>query len=434
MSLAKFRHPRQLLSSRTLKTAISLGVVVLGGGLMQGVMGLSPVIIARRVSPGEFGQFAACTGLLSLLLAFPNYGLENWLLAQGGQTRPQLGALWRSAFKLRGLLLLIWIGGLLSVGWFLPQATYPFQLLTLTAGWLALESLALPCISVLRVLNHQLVIAIWQASTALSLLAGVLLTPSSSAYLLWVAGLWMGIKFVATSAILSYTYWQVHQQYQPYPVAEVWRAARPFVMGDVAVLIYSKSDAVILALVGGSAIMGIYGPATSIVTMTFIVGTGIYAFVLPKLGAAYTHGPSARFWRLGLGQLGVQGLAGLAIMFGVILLAPFMIGQVFGPAYRLTSPILQLMSPVIFLKYLNLGLAALITSTQNQNTRTRVQVSLAFLNIITTLVGVLGWGVIGAVVADVVTEVCLFLGYAGAVWKIKQGSVSRLVEDDLHIP
>jgi O-antigen/teichoic acid export membrane protein len=105
-------------------------------------------------------------------------------------------------------------------------------------------------------------------------------------------------------------------------------------------------------------------------------------------------------------------------MGGVLLTAPTVIPLVFGNAYAMTVPVLQLMSPVIFIKFVNFGLAAFLTGGQNQNRRAQIQVFLAFLNVITTLIGAVGWGLVGAVMVDILTEVCMTVGYLLGIWRL----------------
>lgn len=392
-------------------------LVFIGLGLVQGVTALSLIIVARRVTPIEYGQFAACTGLLSVLIALPNFGLENWLIAQGGANAQRVAQLWRGAMGLRLLWLALWVGVVMGIGLILPADTYPWLMLTLTAVWLALDSLAFPCFSALRLLNQHHAVTLLQAFTALGVLVALLALPPTPSYLLTFIILRAVIELIGTLLVLVFTRAKLPRTAAPaIPWRTIAQAARPFWIGDLAVITYMRSDTAILSLVGGSAIMGFFGPASSLVVMTYIISLALQVLIIPLLSRTYAQGQYQRFQRLGLGQLGLQGLIGLGVTLSIIALAPFIIFQVFGPAYALAIPILQFLSPVIFFKFLNFGLGAWLTSSGQQVWRTKVQLVFAGVNAITTIVGVLTHGLIGALVVDVLTEACLMLGYLWAVW------------------
>jgi O-antigen/teichoic acid export membrane protein len=225
------------------------------------------------------------------------------------------------------------------------------------------------------------------------------------------------IELIGTVLVIGFTRAKLPRAAAPaLPWRTIAQAARPYWIGDLAVITYMRSDTAILSLVGGSAIMGFFGPASSLVIMTYIISSALQVLVIPLLSRTHAQGHYRRFQQLALLQLSVQGLAGLGVTLSIIGLAPFIIFQVFGPAYAYAIPILQFLSPVIFFKFLNFGLGAWLTSSGQQAWRTKVQLVFAGVNALTTIVGVLTHGLIGALVVDVLTEACLMLGYLWAVW------------------
>ena len=404
---AKLRRNRRQL----LLVVVNWLLILTGLVAAQGATALALIVVARRISPAEYGQYLAIFGLLSLLIVVANFGLESWVLAHSRKFATDAPHLWPSIVRIRLRLLLIWLVGVLFLGLILPANAFPREVVYITALGLAFDSLSSLALSALRSSERHNRVTQLQIGSALCLLTITLILPLQPGQLLWfavartaVSGVTAIIMFIAVGA------WR-RRSTSPIKPSEILRAARPFVLAETAVAIYLKVDLSIIGLMLGASGTGLYGPALNLVNITFMVPNALFFLVMPRLSRAYAN-PDRSFQRIGLAQLLLQGIIGLGLSLMIWMLAPWLITLVFGSAYGLSAGVLQLLSPIPFLKSLNFGLGAILTAGGLQSHRTKVQILCALLNLMANLIVVGPIGVGGVAVVYTASEFFLLLGYA----------------------
>jgi O-antigen/teichoic acid export membrane protein len=395
--------------------AASWTIILTGLIAIQGATALVLIIVARQVSPVEYGQYLSTYGLLSLLIVLPNFGLDAWVLATGHATT----AAWRKVVGFRARLLLLWFAGIIVLGRFLPADSFPPDLVLLTAVGLAFDSLALLSYAGLRVQGFHQRVAAMQFVSSIALLAVTLLLPLGVSRITLFA-LGRTIVSVGAALVAMIAARQLYDRARiAIPVRGVLRAARPFASAELAAAVYLKADLTLVAWFLGPLAAGIYGPALNLTNLTFMVPNALYLLVVPVLAREYRTSRPA-FRHLGTRQFIAQAAVGLVMSVGLFVLAPFMINLVFGPAYRASAVILRILSPIPFLKCLNFGSGALLSTSGCQSQRATMQVLCAGFNVSANLMIIGTYGVGGVALVYTFSELFLFLGYAFTVlrqWK-----------------
>ncbi len=385
----------------------------------QGATALALIVVARRVSPAEYGQYLAIFGLLSLLIVLANFGLEAWVLAHSRKFASNKAQLWPSVVRVRLRLILIWLAGMLLLGLVLPVNAFPREAVYVTAFGLAFDSLSSLALSALRSLELHRRVTQLQIGTAVCLLAVTLMLPLRPGQLLWFALARTAVSgATAIITLLTVGTWRVRSA-SPIKPGEILRSAWPFVLAETAVAIYLKADLSIIGLVLGAAGAGLYGPALNLINITFMVPNALFFFVMPRLSRAHAA-PDRSFQRIGLAQLALQGVVGAGLSLLILVLAPWLVQLVFGSTYGLSASVLQLLGPIPFLKSLNFGLGAILTAGGLQSRRTKVQVLCALFNLFANLVVVGPIGIGGVAVVYTASEFFLLLGYAVTVMRQRQ--------------
>jgi len=226
---------------------------------------------------------------------------------------------------------------------------------------------------------------------------------------------------------------------------DLLRSAHPFLSAEMATSIYLRADLTLVALFLGAWGAGVYGPALNLVNMTFMVPNALYFVVVPILSQVFsgvTESPglepelqadaenpakalamsafsfrgqiNARqsFVRIGAAQLAAQTLVGAVMSAVVFTFAPAIIHLVYGSAYQLSVVVLRFLSPIPFLKSMNFGLGALLTTSGGQPQRAMVQVLCAAFNVVANLAVVFPFGIAGVAIVYTFSEVFLLLGYS----------------------
>jgi O-antigen/teichoic acid export membrane protein len=397
-------------------------VVILGLGFTQGLMAVTLIVVARRVSFTEYGQYLACYGLLSLLVVLPNFGLDGWMLA-GVPGILDVDAAWRNAFKLRLILLGIWLGVILLLTEFLPSGTFRRDIIIPTAFGLICDSLTLLSYSVWRVQNLHRRVSVFQIISSLILISVIFLLRLEPGQIVLFSWVRTAISAATLACVLARTVRSLKAGTESFSPKQVLEASYPFVLADVATSIYLKADLTIVSIFLGSTGAGIYGPALNLTNILFMIPNALYFIMVPLLSKYYQRVRQS-FKRYGILQLVLQALSGMLLSIFVFEFAPMIVRMVFGPAYQASGIVFRWLSPILFIKSLNFGLGAVLTAGNNQTWRTTVQVVSAAFNLAANLAIVFPLGILGVVLVYILSELILLLGYSISTRKLFVSMVS----------
>ena len=391
-------------------------VVLLGIGLAQGMLALALIIVARQVSTIEYGQYLACYCLLSLLVVLPNLGLDIWILAEGGSDGSDITVSWKSAFRLRFFLLLGWLAIVFILSMVLPAQTFPIKIMIPTTLGSICDSLTLLTYNSWRVQKRHRRVALFQIIFSMSLLAITYLAKLQNGQIVIFSIIRGAISFLNLLFVFIPTIKGLTPGLKRLPAKQMLRAARPYILADVATSIYMKADLTIISFFLGSVGAGVYGPALNMTNLLFMVPNALYLVALPNLSKRF-QSESISFWKFGLGQTIVQGISGAVLALLIFQFAPLIIKVAFGDAYRQSGLAFRLMSPILFIKSLNFALGAILTAGNYQIWRTSTQVISALFNLIANLLIVIPIGITGVIWVYIFSEILLLIGYSIPVFK-----------------
>jgi len=411
-SLSQSLHSVVAYVSREFLPGIQKWGVVFGGLLaVQGFSALTQVYLARRISPEQYAVYLASSSLTSMLVVLPSLGVETWLLVSPSHRKREFAGRWHAASLLLAKALSIWLVGTLGLAVFLPQDRYPIGVVFLLAVGLAIERLLFLNYAAFRAVGKHLSVALLQIITSVGLFVFVLSLPSTfdQVQSLVVARL----VLVGGGLILSTILAKPHISTKPRRAIApklVLRQCWPFLLSDLAVAVYLKSDLTVVTLLLGKSAAAEYGPALSLVNLTFIVPNAMFLLVMPRLSNLHSANRE-RYWGFAWFQLGLQIVLGIGLGLVVRFLAPPLIDLSFGPSYAPSIEILRQLSLVPVLKSLNFGLAAVLITVQHQKKRTWVQLACAVFNVAANLVVVFLYGLPGVAGVHVISELLLSAGY-----------------------
>ena len=257
--MKRFFHSASISQKGRQATLANWLVVILGLGFTQGLLAVTLIVVARRVSVAEYGQYLACYGLLSLLVVLPNFGLDGWMLA-GAPGILDINAAWKNAFRIRLILLGAWLGGVLLLSEFLPSGTFRSDIIIPTAFGLICDSLTLLSYSAWRARNLHRRVSVFQilsSATFISIIILLRLEPGQIVLFSWVR---TAISSVTLACVLLGTGLLEKPGTNSFSPKQVLDASYPFVLADVATSIYLKADLTIVSIFIGSTGAGISRP------------------------------------------------------------------------------------------------------------------------------------------------------------------------------
>lgn len=386
-------------------------IVVLGLFAARGAGALALIVVARQVTPFEYGQYVSTYALMSLLLVLPNYGLDTWLLTREHSSKAELVQLWGRSIQSRFRLLVVWIAGVIVLGALLPRNTFPLAIVVPTVIGLALESLSVLSYAALRGLDQHGKVTLMQSASSLALLGIAFGLPIGPGQIQLFAVGRTAVSAILAGVVIPFVgrgYWG--RFVDSLRAGSVLRSARPFMVAEVASAIYVKTDLTIVSFFLGSPGASVYGPALTLLQAVFLIPRALYYIVVPRLSQQRARTPRT-FRRQGVTQLAAQGVAGAVLSLAVFLLAPAAVNLTFGPSYRDSALILVVLSPIPFFRSLNFAIGAMLAAGDRQPSRTKVQMGCAISSVLANLIAIPTLGVQGAAMTHVLSEMALCSGY-----------------------
>ncbi len=192
------------------------------------------------------------------------------------------------------------------------------------------------------------------------------------------------------------------------------RETLPFAASDLAASVYLQADITLAAIMLGSAAVGLYAPASSLVNALFVIPAALYTLMIPVLVRtmdAQGRLPDGMIVR----TLGSFALLGVALWAGTWLASGRLLTFLLGDAFRGSGALLTILSPILFLKSLSFGAAAVLVAVGWQGRRVYIQAVAAALNVGLNLALIPKFGVTGIAWVYVASELFLVLGYLGLV-------------------
>lgn len=405
------------LSTTQQKLLTNIGALLSGTLLARALGMVGLIFLARIVGPARYGHFAASLAVIKLAAVLFSLGLDHWLLRHGGrdQSKQALALHGTSCLVLKAGLGALWWLGLLVIAPWLDQATFPTGILLLVGLAVWFEELANVAWTIFNsaAANHTaaFLLTVYQALQFVAVVALVGLG---------VESLYPYLIAQAVAALIGAAF-SLQRLWREFDFVLDWADLRktlkgsiPFAVSLALALIYGRADIAIVAAWLGSAAVGIYSPAVSLVMTMLLIPLTIYTVSLPSLSRAHAEEQGV-LYRLTLELTAGSALLGLLVGGGLALSAHWLVRLVFGEQYLAVGAILSILSGVVLLRCVSFALAAAITAVGWQVQRTVVQTVVAVVSVGTDILIVTRWGVMGVAWVFVATEALLMFGYLGVV-------------------
>lgn len=385
---------------------------------------LNGVLVARWLGKELFGQYAAIVTALTFLASFLGFGMDTWLLREGG----------REPAKLRqnaaGVVILkLIIASALCGAAFVMRSAWASLTLTFGLAMLGLiaDGFSQTAYAVLRARRQNGRVALMQViAPALALgglLAGMLTRPAVPA----VIAIQSSVSMLIALALGQQVWRFLITRHQPTPeedereeraqlrdFSKVIRrlpfiivSALPFIGADILASLYSQSGAAILGGVDQIA-LGQYKVAYTVITATYIIPTIVFMVTLPMLSDTKT---SARDYAATLRALSMAAAVYGGLAFLALLFASPLITFIYGQDYADAAPLLRQMSAMPLFKTFSFLSVAVMLSLNRQRLRMALQIGVVALSVVGGLMVIPQFGAPGAAGVAVAVELSLCVVY-----------------------
>lgn len=401
-------------------------IVFLGRGLVtytfstsvaQGIMMLYALVLARHLGPEKYGYYAAGYSLIGLWTFIVGFGMDAWFL-QKGSIDPHPEHLAGKILKVKFLIFLVWAPSIILGISLLQKPVITPAFLIICALDIWWDNNFSTIIYGLNIQRRYSTIAVLLLSSRLGRLIGALVlvwqNVNSPLFFAICRLLFTGLGL----SIALYVFRPFQKRYfddqAPIPLKELL----PFVLSEMFVQIYVVADVSLLSLLTTPLQVGLYSPASTLLSALFIIPSTIHLSLIPIFSRKISR--QNHFFDItifspiiGLGALG------LFLSFGLGLGGKWIMPYLLGYEFEGTSTLVFLLSPILFFKSLQFGLAAIIVAAGWQKYRLIPQAIAAITNLGLNLFLIPIYGAKGAAFAYNLSELLLLIGYAVLVISIK---------------
>ena len=427
-------------SKRNRNDYTAISTLWVGSFLGAGFAFLTQVILARQLSPFDFGVFSAGLATVSLLNPMAGFGVHQYWLKSFGEEGWNATRWFLPSFRFITLctifvILLIVIGGLLG-----PHdnlTTYVLLILAISIpGQVSVELLS----AKFQLEEKFIYLTIWQLMPHIARLSLVVLLAYIITERMDVIEVAWAYAWVAILAVII----GVHQLYHMFHgkfdlkghlkkenvsncnnqtganlssiqklIGNLW----PFGFAGLFHLIYFQSDIIFVKYLTGSEAAGAYNIASTIMVGVYLLPSTLYQkYLLPKMHR-WAHHDREKF-----SQVYKQGniillAIGIIVMFGLWAISSWVIPFLFGEKYQNSIILLNIISvstPIMFVAF---SAGTVLMTKDNMKKKVKIMGVVAVINILFNMLFIPYYGAVGAAVSTVISNLFLLAFYFQAAQK-----------------
>src|SRR6266508_8818 len=384
-----------------------LSAAISGVFLAYFLSALAQILIVRQLGKLLYGEYATLAATLGLVASLLGFGLDIWLLNEGGRAPADLGRNIAHVLRIKlfgAAILLILVG----IAW----ANQIVQTPAFVVGVIGIicDSLTNTGYNALRALRRNGQVAIFQVIAPLVLLLALLVMryTAISVFALFC------VQAATSGALALVLLWRLSNLCgtltgHRFDLGYLVRGAWLFVVSDVLSNLYTQSSVAILGRLVDPAAVGLFKPALNIIGFTFLVPSLIFLVGLPHLNAAGLERQQYR----GLVRAMSIGAAlyGLVVLIGLWFFADLIIRILFGADYAASMPLVKVMSLVPLFQAGSFVCVAILISLNQLRLRVGIQAVITMMSLAGGLLLIPVYGLSGAVWLYTATEALIFVLY-----------------------
>ncbi len=404
---------------RGLRALASGASVAVAGDFVARLLQLQlSILITRALGPTQYGEYSAILAGLAVLGSLIGFGIDTWLLREGGRSPDALAGNVRAVLLTKFSAAAIIFVALAAIG---NVVSVSPAVLVGSAGILA-DSCINTGFAALR--SKQRNAAVAAAQVALPSLLLVVLFVLSTFGLNPV--LLLMLQAAASTCVALAVFAHLRSQLQPAPVladppkvraqiSRVITGAWAFVLADLLANLYQQSGILMLRAGADAQAVGFLRPALTIITVFFILPTIVFNVSLPIVSG---RDLGAHEYRRILRVLGGGALLYGLLAVGVLLLsASTVVTFAYGAAFAPTIELLRIVAVVPLFKALSFVCVLILLSKNMQNLRIILQALTVAINLAIGAWMIPQFGASGGAWTTVITEAILLTFYAAGAWR-----------------
>ena len=419
------------------KNLINILLLILGGLFSSILLFFTQVILARELSPLQFGTFSAAIATITLIAPLSLFGLQHaWLKVYGEEgysanriLKPSLKFIFFSA-SLSILLITLWA--------FLGPHSSQFKNILLGLIALVFNYIVIELVTARLQLESKFsFLSLWQLFPNLFRftlvvfgvlflfekleIIHILFVYNISAILMILASMFFLIPMVAGNIKLEGNFGDHSKKRASLHTLEsftdIFKLCSPFGLAAVFYLIYLQSDLIIIKYLKGDEAVGIYNAAFVVILAFYLIPGIIYQkFLLPKFHQWANHDESSflKFYQAGNG---IMLMAGIVLLFISYLVIPILHPLLFGMEYLESVKVLSILILCIPVRFLATSIEIPLFTRGFMNNKTKIMGLVAMINLVLNFLLIPIYSIYGAAISTLISEILLLILYSFSAMK-----------------
>jgi O-antigen/teichoic acid export membrane protein len=406
--------------NRALKILENFGFLTAGRVIGDAFVFLLFVILSRFFGQEGIGQYSFAIGLTGFFAVFADFGLFQLTVKEAARLSGLLGTFYGQILSLRLFLSSISYVVLLLIIPFLPFSRESKLIIAIIGAYQLMSQLVDGLIAIflaredthlagLIEFSHKAAVAVVAIAVVIaggSLMMSLAVLPVISVGQLVVAYLIVAKKYGRPRLMASLS-----------SLKHLLREAMPYALSEWLSQVYSRVAIVFLGFTLGVVASGVYNVAYRVVFLLKFIPFFAAMAVFPLASRLYTYSRK-EFESLYHKSMSSIILLGLPIAFGIWLIAPNLITLVFGETFHDSISVLRILTWMLLFGFLTSLMGVFLMSCDRQVERTKIQWKVALLNVVGNLVLIPSFGVKGAAVTALTSEILLATLFAVRLKKV----------------
>ena len=389
-----------------LKNAAALSVASVLSKAIAAVVGIS---VARYLGPETYGEYNVALAFVSTFILFADFGLSNYMVQEGSRDEG---------------ILPLYLGNTLIFKVFSSLAIYALMLVLMPSSYSQSIRSMIIVFGLASGLNalDSTVYNYFQAKqqmyyAALYQFLSTFLIGALTILVVFMKGnvVMISVSQAVTAGLVSLLLYvhlrrDLRLEYNFRHLIEMIKRGLPYGVAVIFLYVYFQIDMFMLSLMRPPMEVGIYSAAYRLISiLLFIPGilTSVLYPILFQLGVESQEkhrGTIEKIFKV----LSAVGIPGSVLLF---VLADPLLTWLYNNRFPQSIPIMMILSWFFALECLSFSLGDVLTTTNRQWTRASIQGSAALLNIAINLYAIPHYGIYGASVATLITELFVFVMY-----------------------
>lgn len=394
-----------------LKNAAALSVASVLSKAISAVVGIS---VTRYLGPETFGEYSSALAFVSTFILFADFGLSNYMVQEGSRDESVLPLYLGNTLLFKGFTLLV-IYALMLVLMHPAGYNQAIQSMVIVFGLASgLNALNSSVYNYFQAKQQMYNAAIYQFLYTFLIGALTILVVVKRGNVVMIT-----VSQLVSAALISLMLYahlrrNLRLKFDLRRLIEMTKRGLPFGVATIFLYVYFQIDSLMLSLMRPTFEVGIYSAAYKLIAILLLIPgilTSVIYPILFQLGVDSNEKHRETIEKI-FKVLSAVGIPGSVLLF---VLANPLLTWLYNDRFPQSIPIMMLLSWFFAFECLSFSLGDVLTTTNRQWTRAKIQGGAALLNILANLYAIPRYGIYGASVATLITELYVFVMYYGIV-------------------